>query len=1132
MGRPTTEPRAAMDRPDASVTENSAGRTGDPEAARIAARIAEGGSDDPFVAAVRATCMPMTITDPRLPDNPVVFANDAFCGLTGYPRDEIVGRNCRFLQGPETDRDTVGRVRAAVEAALPIEVDLRNHRKDGTPFWNRLMLAPVHDHAGELAYFFASQVDITIERERLESLESANAALMAEVAGRLHAQQESEARLRFAAQAGGMGFWELELASEEFAASATCKRIYGRDPAARFTYADLRAAVHPDDRDRMQDAMRQAIDTGADLEVNYRVVTDGDAVRWVEVRAQVVRAADGTALRMAGISLDATRRREAEFRLRLSEASLRLATDAAEVGAWDLDLSTDVLTWSDRTKAMFGISPGAPCNMADFYGGLHPDDLAATSAAFAAAVDPARRATYDVEYRTIGKEDGAIRWVAAKGRGLFDADRCVRALGTAIDITERRRAGARQAFLLRLWDALRSLAHPREIMDAAVHALGRHMAAGWVAYARVDEEDGAVTLEAGYCNASEPPVAGTFPLDHIGAADLARQRAGETLVIEDTADAGEAWAFLDLRSCVSVPLVRDGRLTAMLFVGDPGARRWPAEDVALIEDVAARTWDALERSMAEDRLRRANEGLEREVAERTATLRANEARLRAIFETSYQLQALLDPNGVLLDANATSLAAIDARPDEVIGKPFRDTPWFTRTHGVPAIIERAVADAAHGRATRREISVDVAAGARIYDLSMRPIGDPSGAVVGIVSEAVDVTDARLAEEALRQAQKMEAVGQLTGGIAHDFNNLLTGIMGSLEVIQRRVAAGRPADLDRYVTAAMSSAQRAGALTQRLLAFARRQPLDPRRVEANRLVSGMDDLLRRTLGPSVTLEMVLAGGLWPTLCDPNQLEGAILNLAINARDAMPDGGRLTLETCNASLDDAYVRSQGDVRAGQYVAISVTDTGTGMTPEVIAKAFDPFFTTKPTGQGTGLGLSMLYGFVKQSEGHVRIYSEVGRGTTFKLYLPRHRGRGPEEGDAGDAGDDPRPVAEAGETVLVVDDDATVRMLVVETLKELGYAALEAHDGAEALRILRSGARVDLLVTDVGLPGLNGRQVADAARVTRPALRILFITGYAHNAAVGNGDELAPGMEILSKPFALDALARKMRAMIEGA
>jgi nitrogen-specific signal transduction histidine kinase len=388
-----------------------------------------------------------------------------------------------------------------------------------------------------------------------------------------------------------------------------------------------------------------------------------------------------------------------------------------------------------------------------------------------------------------------------------------------------------------------------------------------------------------------------------------------------------------------------------------------------------------------------------------------------------------------------------------------------------------------------------------------------------------------AQEALRQAQKMEAVGQLTGGIAHDFNNLLTGIVGALAILQRRVDAGRTEGLERYTGAAITSAQRAAALTQRLLAFARRQPLDPKPVDANRLVAGMEDLLRRTLGPAIGLEMVLAGGLWPALCDPNQLESANLNLAINARDAMPGGGRLTVETANAHLDEAYARAQGgEVKPGQYVAVCVTDTGTGMAPEVAERAFEPFFTTKPLGQGTGLGLSMLYGFVKQSGGHVRIYSEPGQGTAIKLYLPRHRGRlGAAEAPAGPGEAPPR--ADAGETVLVVEDEPTVRMLILETLEELGYAAIEAADGPSGLRVLRSDARVDLLVTDVGLPGLNGRQMADAAREARPGLRVLFITGYAHNAAFGNG-VLEPGTEMLTKPFAMDALADKIRAMIDRA
>jgi CheY-like chemotaxis protein len=341
-----------------------------------------------------------------------------------------------------------------------------------------------------------------------------------------------------------------------------------------------------------------------------------------------------------------------------------------------------------------------------------------------------------------------------------------------------------------------------------------------------------------------------------------------------------------------------------------------------------------------------------------------------------------------------------------------------------------------------------------------------------------------------------------------------------------VAQGRIGELERYITAAQGAASRAGALTHRLLAFARRQTLDPKPTNANKLVADMEELVRRTAGPGVQLETVLAIGLWPTLCDSNQLENAILNLCINARDAMPDGGRLTIETANMWLDDRAARER-DMQPGQYVAISVSDTGTGMSPEVMARAFDPFFTTKPTGQGTGLGLSMIYGFARQSEGQVRIYSEIGEGTTVRIYLPRHHGAMDEEQAPVCLSQAPR--AGAGETVLVVDDEPSVRMLVTEVLEELGYAAVEAADGVSGLKVLQSDVRIDLLITDVGLPGgVNGRQMADAARQVRPKLRVLFITGYAENAAVGNG-RLEPGMHVLTKPFAMEALVSRIKAII---
>nr|WP_255636282.1 ATP-binding protein [Azospirillum sp. 412522] len=385
-----------------------------------------------------------------------------------------------------------------------------------------------------------------------------------------------------------------------------------------------------------------------------------------------------------------------------------------------------------------------------------------------------------------------------------------------------------------------------------------------------------------------------------------------------------------------------------------------------------------------------------------------------------------------------------------------------------------------------------------------------------------------AEEQLRQSQKMEAVGHLTGGLAHDFNNLLAGISGALERIAARVDQGRVNELDKFIIAAQGAVRRAAALTHRLLAFSRQQTLAPKAVNVNRLVGGMLDLVQRTVGPGIHVEMVGMSGLWATMVDPSQLENALLNLCINARDAMPGGGRITIETGNRWIDREGARQQ-DMQEGQYVSLCVSDNGTGMTPDVIEKAFDPFFTTKPIGQGTGLGLSMIYGFAKQSGGHVKIYSEVGEGTMVCLYLPRHRGEAEEESPRDEAAI--TPPARDGETVLVVDDEPSLRLMVMDLLNDLGYAAIEAADGAAGLRILQSETRIDLVVTDVGLPGgMNGRQMIDLARVGRPKLKTLFITGFAENALLNNG-QLEPGMSVLTKPFAMDVLASRIRELIAG-
>ena len=381
------------------------------------------------------------------------------------------------------------------------------------------------------------------------------------------------------------------------------------------------------------------------------------------------------------------------------------------------------------------------------------------------------------------------------------------------------------------------------------------------------------------------------------------------------------------------------------------------------------------------------------------------------------------------------------------------------------------------------------------------------------------------EDALRQSQKMEAVGQLTGGIAHDFNNMLTGIIGSLELLRRRVSRGKLDDLDSLIDLGVTSANRAAGLTHRLLAFSRRQSLDSKPVEINQLVTAMGELLQRSINESIALDMRLTNDLWTPEADPNQLESALLNLVINARDAMPNGGSLTVETSNRHLDSVFTAAYGTLKPGDYVELSVSDSGCGIPESVMGRVFDPFFTTKPIGQGTGLGLSMIYGFARQSHGHVTIHSIVGKGTTVSLFLPRFLGE-----MLADVTADPAlpPIANAGETVLIVEDDPAVRVLVSAVLNELGYAFVEAGDANTAVPIIESEQRIDLLISDVGLPGMNGRQLAEIGRQIRPELKVLFITGYAEHAAV-RGGFLDPGMQLITKPFTFDLLTAKVREMI---
>ncbi len=553
-------------------------------------------------------------------------------------------------------------------------------------------------------------------------------------------------------------------------------------------------------------------------------------------------------------------------------------------------------------------------------------------------------------------------------------------------------------------------------------------------------------------------------------------------------------------------------------IGESGR---PEGVIAIVVETTAKVRAERGLRTAVDALERTNIDLERRAEERTAER-------DRIWRYSRDLLVVVERGGIFRAVNPAWTTLLGYRPDELVGRSVLDLvrpeDAGPTQHGYEDALARRDLTSFENRCRHKDgtwlwISWNTSSeGGLVYAYGR-----------DVTAEKEQAAALRQAEEALLQAQKMEAVGQLTGGLAHDFNNLLTGITGSLELLNSRLVAGRLKDLDRYIAAAQGAAGRAASLTHRLLAFSRRQTLDPKPSNVNRLIAGMEELIRRTVGPAVVVEVVGSAGLWTALIDPNQLENALLNLCINARDAMPDGGRITIETANKWLDDRMARDRG-LPPGQFLSLCVTDTGTGMTPEVIAHAFDPFFTTKPIGQGTGLGLSMIYGFVRQSGGQVRIYSEIGQGTTMCLYLPRHYGS---EADVESRAElEKGPGAEQGETVLIVDDEPTVRMLVTEVLEDLGYTAIEATDGAAGLQVLRSNTRIDLLVTDVGLPGgMNGRQLADAARVTRPDLKVLFITGYAENAVIGNG-HLDAGMHLLTKPFAMEALASRIRSVISGA
>ncbi len=760
-----------------------------------------------------------------------------------------------------------------------------------------------------------------------------------------------------------------------------------------------------------------------------------------------------------------------------AQRRLRLTLDVAgAAGNWEWDIAQDRLVGDARFAALTGQDPmqlaeGLPTRA--FFTNIHPDDLNRVRIAVAGIMAGAE--VFIKEYRILKKE-GGLRWVHADGRAVLNtADEVVRFSGVLVDVTEQKRAQ----------EQLR-IAQTAGGIGTFEHADGY----------------GTALVSEQFCRLVGLHPTGVLPV-----------RTINVLVHPDDRPIIEPSLPNEPRP--------DRNVEFRIRRADTGEQRWLARRGEYVPDLGGIglryigvVYDITESKRKEEQLHQANAALSERVRERTRER-------NRMWQKSQDILATLDADGTIREVNPAWTEILGHTAAEAVGQNLAEFLWLKdREHTLPQMEESFRHDVGqfearhyHMDGTPRWISWTTTLDGDLLYLFGRHV----------TREKQQEQALREAEAQLRQSQKMEALGQLTGGIAHDFNNLLTGIIGSLDIMKRRIAAKRLDDVERFMDAAVTSAQRAASLTHRLLAFSRRQSLDHKPTDVAELVLSMRELLERTLGEQVTLEIAVAPACWLAFADANQLENAILNLAINARDAMPDGGTLAIEVHNAPAEASAHGRKRDA-AGEFLAVVVRDTGVGMPPDVIEKAFDPFFTTKPIGQGTGLGLSMVYGFAEQSGGSVKIESQVGKGTAITLYLQRADGTVAEGALV--------PTAETpqgdGETVLVVEDDAAVRLLVVEVLRDLGYHPLEATRAAEAIPILESSVKIDLLISDVGLPGMNGRQLAEVARASRGALKILFITGYAASAR-NRGDFLGEGMAMMSKPFDLGALARKVEEML---
>jgi len=1005
--------------------------------------------------------------------------------ITDWNAAEMLGRPLATIFTPE-DR-TAGRpameMRAAAQSGRA--TDMRWHlRKDGRQFFAHGSISPLKE---PLHGYVKAFRDATVQHQTEVAL------------------KEARERMEFTlASAQIVGTWDWDLINDRVNADSRFARIHSVDPqiaSSGATLADFVRGIHTEDRDRVLTELNLSIATGTPFESEYRLTRPDLESHYVLARGQCIFDAAGAAIRFSGVTVDVTERKTTELALQLSEERYRSLFNSMDAAFCIIDMVYD--TDGHAVDYRFvEVNPAFATNtdlrgvagrtirdlvptIEDYWIEIYAEVAASGKARqFENHAEALADRWYDVIAFRIG--DPKLRRVAI----LFN------------DITAKKRAESD----LRLSEA-------RLENALSIAALGTFE---WT------PRTGAFQLSP-----RGREIFGFEPDDE-SASLIARGRIHP----EDNARVREeAFALLDSGSRRITEyrvILPDGAVRYVKSMSDAvkDADQGRERFVGVLEDVT-------ERHLAMHRMNHLNELLEQRVLARTKELERSQTRLQAYFNASpeylYMLRLTEDDKLVFEDVNPAGAKLYGLARNDMIGRAPVDVHDTEAGREAGLDIERNARRSLDGGQTLRyEATRQYGSKTRVtINTIIAPVertADKRGLV--LVCKR-DLTEQRHAEEALRQSQKMEAIGQLTGGIAHDFNNLLAAVMGSLELIHNRIKQGRGNEIDRYIAAAQESAKRAAALTQRLLAFSRRQTLSPALTNVNRLVQSMEELIRRTIGPSVQLDVAATENLWLTQVDQNQLEIALLNLCVNSRDAMPTGGRLTIETANFEVD-ARMAQESELTVGDYVSLSVSDTGVGMTPEVISRAFDPFFTTKPFGSGTGLGLSMVYGFAKQSGGHVRLYSEIDRGATISIYLPRLKPNIDLVREQVSSRE--TPISVPGGAVLVVDDEAMVRMVVLEVLEDLGCASLEASDGAVALEILRSDTRVDLLITDVGMPNMNGRQLADAARALRPGLKVLFITGYAENSVINHG-HLDADMQIMTKPFMMHSLGAKIKGMIDG-